>query len=57
MKLCLAFHSKWFALRDEFETDIGIDKSYRIKDGRFKESLGMCSGYGDNRYIPIPVPK
>ncbi len=53
--LCEALHKKWFQLRDELEQDEGISPAYRSVNGRNKGSLGMCSGYGDNKYIPIPV--
>jgi hypothetical protein len=55
-RLCLQLHEKWFMLRDEYETLLGVDKSYRgdVEKSRFKESHGMCRGYGDNKYIPMP---
>lgn len=53
--LCEIFHNKWFALRDELEKDSGVDTSYRAKTTRFKASFGMCSGYGDKKYIPVPL--
>jgi hypothetical protein len=53
---CEAFHQKWFQLRYEFEENIlKIDNNYRQKESRYKESYGMCTGYGDNKYLPIPV--
>lgn len=52
--LCSSLHAQWFALREEFETEQGIDQGYRRMDTRFKESRGYCGGYGDNKYIPIP---
>jgi hypothetical protein len=54
--LCQALHDKWFALRDEFERSAGLDLSYRLATTRYKGSLGMCQGYGDSRYMPIPLP-
>ena len=54
--LCKIFHDKWFALRDEFEKVNKIDSSYRMSNSQYKESLGMCKGYGDDKYIPIPIP-
>lgn len=53
--VCEAFHKKWFALRDEYERELGIDTGYRAKKTRFVNSLGMCSGYGDSRYLPMPI--
>lgn len=53
--LCQQFHDKWFALRDELERDTQLDLSYRKNGGRYKNSLGMCSGYGDSKYLPIPI--
>lgn len=53
--LCSAFHKKWFQLRDEFEKDEGMDLSYRVIDTRNVGSLGMCKGWGDNKYLPIPI--
>ena len=55
--LCKVFHKKWFALRDEFEQELGVDTSYRVKDTIFVDSLGMCKSYGDRNYRPIPLPK
>lgn len=55
MVVCEAFHLKWFALRDEFERLLGIDPSYRVAKTRFVGSKGMCRGYGDDKYLPIPV--
>jgi hypothetical protein len=54
--LCEALHEKWFILRDEFETELGIDKSYRATSphNRFQRSRGICKRYGDRAYIPIP---
>ncbi|RYG98570.1 hypothetical protein EON65_51280 [archaeon] len=54
---CKAFHTKWFQLRDEFEQDLGIDPSYRKRNTRYQESLGMCKGYGDDKYLPLPIDK
>lgn len=53
--LCEALHVKWFALRDELEKESNVDLSYRKQNSRFKKSLGMCKGYGDDKYIPIPL--
>eukprot|EP01039_Chlorochromonas_danica_P005802 gene5802-6390_t len=53
--LCEAFHKKWFALRDEMERALEIPLTYRSKQTRFKESLGMCRGYGDKKYLPMPI--
>ena len=53
--LCEIFHNKWFALRDELEIESGVDVQYRSSSKRFKESRGMCSGYGDKNYLPIPL--
>ena len=55
--LCEVFHAKWFALRDELEREIEVDTSYRVTQTAFKASMGMCKAYGDNKYIPIPLPK
>ncbi len=57
MVLCEIFHDKWFALRDELEKAQGVDLSYRAKNSRYKNSFGMCKGYGDKKYIPIPLKK
>ena len=32
-----------------------VDVSYRAEHSRYKNSLGMCRGYGDNKYIPVPL--
>ena len=54
--LCEVLHDKWFALRDELERDLGLDTSYRkASTSRYKKSLGMCTGYGDSKYLPIPL--
>ena len=53
--LCIKLHDKWFQLRDEYERELGIDLNYREKNTRYAGSLGMCRGYGDNKYIPMPV--
>jgi hypothetical protein len=56
--LCEQFHKEWFSLRDEYETLLKIDKtSYRAKKTRYIESQGMCRGYGDDKYLPIPVER
>jgi hypothetical protein len=57
MVLCEALHKQWFQLRDELEVDEGLDTSYRVTNGRNKGSLGMCKGYGDDKYLPIPLKK
>ncbi len=53
--LCEKFHAKWFALRDEFEQHLHLDTSYRKQQTKYKDSLGMCKGYGDDKYLPMPV--
>lgn len=55
--VCAAFHQKWFQLRDEFERDVlHVDPaSYRVQQTRYVASQGMCKGYGDKKYLPIPV--
>jgi hypothetical protein len=55
--LCEIFHDKWFALRNELELQSDVDVGYRKKNSRYKNSLGMCSGFGDKKYIPIPLDK
>lgn len=55
MVLCEIFHKKWFALRDELEQELNLDTSYRKKDTKFINSMGMCKGYGDDKYISIPI--
>lgn len=52
--LCENLHDRWFGLRDELERSRGIDSSYRVM-GRYKNSMGMCRGYGDSKYLPIPI--
>lgn len=54
MALCTDLHDKWFRVRDDFEKSLNLDTSYRAKNTRYKNSLGMCAGYGDNKYLPIP---
>jgi hypothetical protein len=54
MALCTDLHDKWFKVRDDFEKSLNLDTSYRAKDTRYKNSLGMCAGYGDNKYLAIP---
>jgi hypothetical protein len=54
-RLCSALHLKWFQLRDDFEKDMGIDRSYRVKDSPFRGSQGACKAWGDKNYIPIPL--
>ena len=54
-KLCSRFHNEWFKLRDEFEGEHKIDSSYRKKQSKNVNSMGMCSGYGPDKYLPIPV--
>lgn len=55
MQVCKAFHAKWFALRDQYEKELGISPSYRATRTRFRDSLGMCRGYGDDKYLPMPI--
>ncbi len=55
--LCEIFHDKWFSLRNELELEMGVDVGYRKKGSKYKNSMGMCSGYGDKKYIPIPLDK
>jgi hypothetical protein len=57
MVLCTQLHDEWFKIRDDFEKYLQIDPSYRAKRSRYKNSLGMCSGYGDKKYLPIPHHK
>jgi hypothetical protein len=52
--LCTDLHDKWFSMRNEFELSHNIDISYRDRTTRYKNSSGMCKGYGDDKYIPIP---
>jgi hypothetical protein len=53
---CEKFHNKWFQLRDEYEQYLGIDtEAYRTKKTKYLESKGMCKGYGDDKYLPLPV--
>jgi hypothetical protein len=53
--LCEALHRKWFELRDEFERSLNLNIDYRIINDKKKDSLGMCRGFGDEKYLPIPV--
>jgi len=53
--LCQIFHNKWFALRNELEIETGVDLTYRKEKSRYKNSMGMCAGYGDSKYLPIPI--
>lgn len=53
--LCEKLHAQWFQLRDEFEQEQQISNEYRATKTRFRDSLGMCAGYGSNKYKPIPV--
>lgn len=53
--LCENFHDKWFALRNEFELENNLDISYREELTKYINSMGMCTGYGDGKYLPIPV--
>jgi len=53
--LCQVLHARWFALRDEFEADLGIDKSYRAPETKFVASLGMCRSFSSHDYLPIPI--
>jgi hypothetical protein len=54
-RLCEIFHDQWFLLRDELERETGADLGYRFKNSVYKNSMGMCKGYGDNKYQPIPI--
>lgn len=54
-ELCRRFHDEWFKLRDEFEKEHKLDLSYRAENSKFVNSMGMCTGYGDKKYLPIPV--
>ena len=53
--LCADFHDRWFLLRDEFEVAHGLDRTYRMENTAYVKSLGMCKGFGDSKYMPIPV--
>jgi hypothetical protein len=53
--LCEQFHDGWFALRDEFERETGLDLSYRVSGSDYKNSKGMCKGYGHDKYLPVPI--
>ena len=55
--LCELLHKEWFRLRDELEVATGVDLSYRtdLSKTNNKNSLGMCSKYGDNGYKSIPL--
>ena len=53
--LCEQFHRRWFDLRDEFERLLSLDTSYRAAKTRYVDSRGMCRGYGDDKYLPVPV--
>lgn len=53
--LCKKLHDEWYALRDEFERSAGLSLAYRTQNSGYKESLGMCSGYGSRNYLPINV--
>jgi hypothetical protein len=57
MRLCRAFHEKWFSLRDEFEQAMDVDVSYRVKRSVVPGSLRMCRNYGDDKYLPLPIDK
>lgn len=54
---CKAMHTKWFALRDEFERAVGISPAYRVAGPGHIQSVtqGMCKAFGERGYIPIPV--
>jgi len=59
-RLCTLLHNKWFELRDEFERQQQMDLSYRTgsdKPNTPEKFLGMCKGWGSNKYLPIPVDK
>lgn len=53
--LCQIFHDKWFQLRYEYEKELGLDTSYRKINSRYANFFGMCKGYGDQNYLPIPI--
>ena len=53
--LCEVLHNWWFELRDELEKAEGVNLSYRAPTTRYKSSMGMCKGFGDSKYIPIPL--
>jgi len=53
--LCEQLHQEWFILRHEFEIENNINTGYRYTQTKYKESLGICRGYGDKKYIPIPI--
>ena len=53
--LCKKLHDEWYVLRDEFERSAGLSLAYRSKNSGYKESLGMCSGYGNRKYLPINI--
>ena len=53
--LCTELHNKWFQIRNNFEKSLNINSNYRQLETRYKESMGMCKGYGDTKYIPIPL--
>lgn len=54
-ELCKDFHDRWFVLRDEFEKEQQMDLKYRSKKSAYVNSMGMCAGYGDEKYFPISV--
>ena len=53
--LCTKLHDNWFVLRNELERDLGINPSYRSSETPYKNSMGMCKGWGDHGYHPIPI--
>eukprot|EP01041_Mallomonas_annulata_P005170 gene5170-10339_t len=54
--LCQQLHNNWFLLRDELEKSWDLNTSYRQLDkAPNKEYLGMCKGWGDRAYLPIPI--
>jgi lipopolysaccharide biosynthesis glycosyltransferase len=55
MVLCAQLHEKWFQLRNELEIETHVDLSYRAEKTAFKESMGMCSHYGESGYKRIPL--
>ena len=53
--LCELFHDKWFSLRNEFEMENNLNLSYREDLSKYVNSMGMCTGYGEDKYLPIPI--
>jgi hypothetical protein len=56
---CKAMHQKWFEVRDDLERTHKVDLSYRFDGSKTAVvwSIGMCAGWGDQRYLPIPLNK